>query len=93
MGNSTEVHQILMNLCTNAAHAMKNSGVLDVRLNEIELAGDNYPSSGQLQPGKYLELTVADTGKGIPAELLDSIFEPYFTTKERGGKGPASAWQ
>ncbi|WP_136810154.1 response regulator [Desulfosediminicola flagellatus] len=84
MGNSTEVHQILMNLCTNAAYAMKKGGVLDVCLREIDLSGYSHPASGQLQPGKYLELTVADTGEGIPAEVIDSIFEPYFTTKERG---------
>ncbi len=70
-----QIHQILMNLCTNSAHAMAgNHGTLSVKLER-----DRVDSSGK----GWLKLTVADTGCGIPAETLDRIFEPYFTTKEK----------
>ncbi|MBU0995165.1 MAG: response regulator [Proteobacteria bacterium] len=85
MGNSTQVHQIIMNLCTNAAHAMdKNGGILKVELTDIHIAEADLGSSGILQPGEYLKLSVSDTGSGIDPEILDFIFEPYFTTKRPG---------
>ena len=84
IGNQTHVHQIMMNLCTNAAHAMEGEGgVLGVSLKDIEVdwkAGKNL----NLNHGNYIELSVSDTGVGIPPDIIDSIFEPYFTTKKPG---------
>jgi PAS domain S-box-containing protein len=81
MGNNTQVHQMLMNLCTNAAQAMEDDGgVLEVSLDDITI-GDAAMSYTGLQPGKYIQMNVSDTGLGIPEEHLDAVFEPYFTTK------------
>ncbi len=77
----TQIHQVLMNLCTNAAHAMKEKGgVLTVNVDEVELSADET-MNGKLKAGTYLRLKVSDTGKGIPAAIKERIFEPYFTTK------------
>ncbi len=85
MGNPSQVHQLVMNLCTNAAHAMeKGGGRLDVGLEDVPLSHDGSGERGYLAPGDYLRLTVSDTGIGIPEEMLDSIFEPFFTTKAPG---------
>ena len=84
MGNPTQVHQIMMNLCTNAAHAMEDDGgTLDVTLKDI-LVEKNVSKNLDLKPGNYIKLTVSDTGTGIPPDIIDSIFEPYFTTKDPG---------
>jgi signal transduction histidine kinase/CheY-like chemotaxis protein len=85
MGSPTQVHQFFMNLCTNAAQAMEDTGgILEVGLVDVEL-DDNSPliQSG-LKPGHYLKATVSDTGPGIAPDIIDSIFEPYFTTKGIG---------
>jgi signal transduction histidine kinase/DNA-binding response OmpR family regulator len=82
----TQVHQILMNLCTNAHHAMRESGgCLTVALDH-EIMDDEAIQMRHLNltPGNYLKLTVADTGQGIPANQINHIFDPYFTTKKRG---------
>jgi PAS domain S-box-containing protein len=85
VADPTEIHQIIMNICTNAAHAMaENGGTLDVRLAEYIMDNESIPPDGQMEPGRYYKLTIADTGHGIPAELMDRIFEPFFSTKERG---------
>jgi signal transduction histidine kinase/ActR/RegA family two-component response regulator len=80
----TQVHQIVMNLCTNAFHAMeKSGGVLAVGL--FPTANPALtPGTAQLAPGEHVELTVSDTGTGIGADIIDRIFDPYFTTKEIG---------
>jgi len=79
------VHQILMNLCTNAAHAMrKNGGVLSIKTTEFELNPDSISNYPDLKPGSYLELTIQDTGPGMSPEVMERIFEPYFTTKQKG---------
>lgn len=85
MGNPTQIHQIIMNLCTNAAHAMENEhGTLAVGLSDAMLADkDKMPVAG-LGPGNYIRITVSDTGTGIAPDIIDSIFEPYFTTKAPG---------
>lgn len=85
MGNPSQVHQLFLNLCTNAAQAMeKAGGVLGVGLTEIEHNKTTpLPVSG-LKQGGYITATVSDTGMGIPAAIIDSIFEPYFTTKGIG---------
>jgi PAS domain S-box-containing protein len=83
LGNATQVHQVMMNLCTNAAFAMEESGgILAVSLKDVGLEKEDL-SSGMRQ-GDYVEIKVSDTGAGIAPEIMDSIFEPYFTTKELG---------
>ena len=81
MGNATQVHQILMNLCTNAAYAMEaEGGVLDISMKDVMIDGIAETET----PGNYIEITVSDTGVGIAPDILDKIFEPYFTTKGPG---------
>lgn len=85
IADPTQIHQIVMNLFTNAAHAMReNGGILDIRLTEVMLTDEVEPAFKALKPGCYLQLTVSDTGCGIPKETIDKIFDPFFTTKERG---------
>lgn len=85
MGSATHIHQIIMNLCTNAAHAMEDEGgVLEVTLKDTVVKKDSFLYDQTIKPGDYVELKVADTGKGIPNDIKDSIFEPYFTTKGPG---------
>ena len=85
MGDSTQIHQVLMNLCTNAGHAMEEKGgVLDVALMDTELDSGFTATHQGLKPGPFLKITVTDTGYGIKPHLLDRIFEPFFTTKQPG---------
>ncbi|MGB5684418.1 MAG: MASE3 domain-containing protein [Candidatus Electrothrix sp.] len=82
LADPTRIHQIVMNLCTNAYYAMRETGgVLEISLKQILLAQEDVGNKMRLQPGSYLQLTVQDTGTGIPKELMEKIFEPYFTTK------------
>jgi PAS domain S-box-containing protein len=81
----TQINQILINLCTNAAHAMgEKGGVLEVSLKNIELDECSTIHYHDLSPGKYVRLTVSDTGHGIEPKILERIFDPYFTTKKVG---------
>jgi PAS domain S-box-containing protein len=81
----TQIHQILMNLCTNAAYAMREKGgVLEVRLVEVELASQDTELIPDLKPGQYVKLVVSDTGTGIESSVKERILEPYFTTKDKG---------
>jgi PAS domain S-box-containing protein len=85
MADPTEIYQVAMNLCTNAAHAMQDTGgVLGVRLRNITLEHSESAFGLDLKPGHYLCLAVRDSGHGIPPEIIERIFEPYFTTKEMG---------
>ena len=85
LGNSTQIHQIVMNLGTNAGHAMqKKGGILEVRLTNEDLDASFPAKSYDLKPGKYLKLTVSDTGHGMTPDILEKIFDPFFTTKEKG---------
>lgn len=84
MGDPTKIHQVIVNLCNNGLHAMGEKGILEVRLREADLDANFVKHHPEVQPGRYLELMVSDTGKGIPAEMMEAIFEPYFTTKEAG---------
>ena len=85
LADPIQIHQVLMNLCTNAAHAMREKGgVLEVSLTDMELGPDRLAQVPDLNPGPYLKLTVRDTGHGIPPEIIGRIFDPYFTTKEPG---------
>ncbi|MBR9979820.1 MAG: response regulator [Desulfatitalea sp.] len=81
----TQIHQVLMNLCTNAAHAMKShGGLLEVTLDEVSLDDEAVSKYGDMAAGTYVRLTVSDEGHGIQQEYIERIFEPFFTTKERG---------
>jgi PAS domain S-box-containing protein len=85
LADPTRINQIVMNLCTNAAHAMKEKGgVLEVILDHEEISSLQANRFLNLKPGQYVKLTVRDTGTGIPPEIMDRIFEPYFTTKKFG---------
>jgi len=85
MADATQIHQVLMNLCTNAGHAMRETGgILDIGLKETFLDEEDIGYHSSLKPGRYLELFVRDTGHGISPDNLERIFEPYFTTKEKG---------
>ncbi|MGD9850183.1 MAG: PAS domain S-box protein [Nitrospirales bacterium] len=83
--DSTQIQQVIMNLCGNAEYAMREQvGILDISLGRKDLSSEVVMGMSKLKPGPYLELTIKDTGKGIPQETIDRIFEPFFTTKEAG---------
>ena len=85
MGDPTEIHQIVINLCTNASYAMKTSGgTLTVTISEVTLDEGTASRYEDLSPGDFVRLTVRDTGEGITPDVLEKVFEPYFTTKEFG---------
>ncbi len=85
MADPTQIHQILLNLCTNAGYAMGDKGgVLEVKLKDVKLEADLTAKYPGLKPGPYLELTISDTGHGIPVPIIDRIFDPFFTTKGKG---------
>jgi PAS domain S-box-containing protein len=86
-GDTTQLQQVLVNLCTNAVHALakEESGVLKVGLHKIELTEESLQEQGvELAGGFYACITVSDTGCGMTAEVQERIFEPYFTTKKSG---------
>jgi signal transduction histidine kinase/ActR/RegA family two-component response regulator len=85
LANPTQIHQVLMNLCTNAYHAMRETGgVLGVTLKKVNISARDLVKNINLRPGSYLMLEVSDTGTGMDKETLSRIFEPYFTTKAQG---------
>ncbi len=85
LADPTQIHQVLMNLCTNAGHAMRESGgLLEVGLTQVRLRNEPVLRTFALEPGSYLKLTVSDSGQGIAPAILDKIFDPFFTTKNRG---------
>ncbi|WP_051694210.1 hybrid sensor histidine kinase/response regulator [Desulfohalovibrio reitneri] len=84
VADPTQIHQVVMNLCTNAAQAMGETGSLDLRLDRVEVGEDRSPGEAELPPGSYLRLRVADTGRGIAPEHLERVFDPFFTTKRAG---------
>ncbi len=87
MADTAQMHQIIMNLCTNASHAMReHGGALEVGLRPVSITALRTAWQSALKPGNYAELTVADTGHGMTPATLARIFEPYFTTKH-GGDG------
>ena len=82
LGDSTQIHQVLMNLATNAYHAMREAGgVLSLKIRNTTLNSSKHFMSMTIPPGEYVQLTVGDTGCGMPPSVVERIFEPYFTTK------------
>ena len=84
VGDATQFHQVVMNLCTNALQAMKRRGVLTVVLEQVAVAECRSLSHGTLCDGSYVHLSVSDTGDGIPPAVLERMFDPFFTTKRVG---------
>jgi CheY-like chemotaxis protein len=85
LANSIELHQIIMNLCTNAVHAIgDNGGVLDIEVQDADI--DHAEKNGflDLEVGSYVRISVNDTGDGMHPDVMRRIFDPYFTTKEKG---------
>ncbi|MGW8301890.1 MAG: hybrid sensor histidine kinase/response regulator [Desulfobacterales bacterium] len=78
----TQMHQVVMNLCTNSAHAMGDtSGILKIELRNVDLNVKKAAKYPELNPGPYVKLSISDTGHGMDSETLERIFDPYFTTK------------
>jgi CheY-like chemotaxis protein len=85
VADPTQIHQVVMNLCTNASHAMrKTGGRLEVSLEEVMVDAATTALVPDLTQGRYQKLTVRDTGHGMPPEVVDRIFDPFFSTKEPG---------
>jgi two-component system NtrC family sensor kinase len=86
LANPTQIHQLVMNLCTNAFHAMMDrGGILEVTLEDTTIGQDGLVANNtKLLPGRYVTLSVSDTGNGMSLMTISKIFEPYFTTKEKG---------
>ena len=85
LADPTQMHQVLMNLCANAEYAMRDTGgVLEVRLDTVELDTSAVAYHAELAPGSYVRLTIGDTGHGILPEVASRVFEPFFTTKGVG---------
>jgi PAS domain S-box-containing protein len=84
IGDATQLHQVVMNLCSNAMHALTTGGTLSVGLKTADVAADRALSHGVLRPGRYVCLSVEDSGCGMDQATLARIFEPFFTTKDVG---------
>ncbi|SEA36637.1 PAS domain S-box-containing protein [Desulfuromusa kysingii] len=81
----TQINQVIMNLCTNAGDAMsEKGGLLDISLTEVDLSAEEIKRYPGLKPGKYVKLIVADTGHGMSRDIMDRIFDPFYTTKMQG---------
>lgn len=84
-GNPSQIHQVVMNLCTNAAYAMRSQGgVLEVSLETVQITSEFQARLSGLKIGEHLQLTVRDTGHGMTPAVMKQIFDPFFTTKEVG---------
>ncbi len=85
MADETQMHQVLMNLCINAAHAMhKKGGILEVSLAAIDLVSAGVAEYLNIKPGAYLKITVSDTGQGMDRAIRERVFDPFFTAKDPG---------
>lgn len=85
LADATQINQVLINLCTNAFHAMEETGGnLEIEMHNVVLEEDSVTIDPALVPGNYVKVTVSDTGKGISPQIIDRIFDPFFTTKEVG---------
>ncbi len=85
LADMTQIHQVIMNLCANAEHAMRHAGgILEVRIDLVDLdkaAISTTGSNAELRPGPHVRLSIRDTGHGMKADILERILDPYFTTK------------
>jgi signal transduction histidine kinase len=84
IGDATQLHQVVMNVCSNAIQAMSATGTLRVALETTDLSAERALSHSTLGPGRYVRLTIQDCGSGMDQATLARIFEPFFTTKEIG---------
>ncbi|WP_454063968.1 response regulator [Candidatus Nitrospira salsa] len=85
LADATQVHQVIVNLCTNAEYAMRESGgLLDLTLEDVEIKNTISTDHLDLKPGPYVRLTVKDSGPGMTAEVVERMFDPFFTTKPTG---------
>lgn len=84
IGDATQIHQVLLNLCVNARDAMPSGGTLSIEASNVNIDEAYAQMHRDAKPGPYIRITVTDTGNGIPPDLLDRIFEPFFTTKGQG---------
>jgi len=85
MADSTQIHQVLMNLCTNAGHAMKEvGGILEIHLTDLTVDEEFANRYHDLNPGPHILLRIRDNGPGMGPEVMDRIFDPFFTTKAKG---------
>ena len=84
IGDPTQLHQVLLNLCVNARDAMPNGGKLSLHMENVTFDETYAGMNPEAKPGPYVAISVADTGTGIPEEIQDKIFDPFFTTKEPG---------
>jgi len=83
--DSTQIHQIVLNLCTNATHAMqKTGGLLEIALSPVVVTQDHLSKYHDISPGPFVELKISDTGTGIDPKVIHRVFDPFFTTKEKG---------
>jgi len=92
MGDPTQIHRAVMNLCMNAIQAMKSGGALTVSLELLTLADSRAFATAMLSAGEYIRLLVRDSGIGIEPDVLERIFEPFFTTKEAGAGTGLGLW-
>ena len=80
-----QIHQVIVNLATNAAHAIgEKNGIVDIRLDVVNVSAEDRQAAGKLEEGKYLRLFVSDNGCGMERATLNRIFDPFFTTKKQG---------
>jgi PAS domain S-box-containing protein len=84
VGDKTQIHQVLMNLCINARDAMPQGGKINVKAENVQLPQEEVWTYEGVKPGPFVRVSVSDTGTGMPPEVQDRIFEPFFTTKEQG---------
>lgn len=85
LADRTQIHQVIINLCTNSAHAMpENGGLIEIGVDNFEVVPDMKGLQADLAPGPYVKISVSDTGEGIDPAIMGRIFDPFFTTKKKG---------
>ena len=83
-GDATQLHQVLMNFCVNARDAMPDGGKLTIKATNVEIDQSYARMNLEAKPGRFVMISIADNGSGIPSHIVHKIFEPFFTTKEQG---------
>src|SRR5690606_13662540 len=83
-GNETQLQQVLMNLCTNAWHALRDNGQISVTVDDVSFTSELRKGAVTIPAGNYLRICVSDNGSGMSAEVQARIFDPFFTTKAPG---------